>query len=151
MNRYRILRAALIVPVVCMVFLVTFSAIPTQTAHACLPCNCTDIRSVNCWGPYELYTPATDDSCAIDIWLVEGDSGRRYVRVTSAQLAKLPEFPEHNMLIRERGPVALYKLTSGEYQVNVGPDAEGKVYTTTFTGCPAENVYEGNFVANAEG
>jgi hypothetical protein len=45
--------------------------------------------------------------------------------------------------------ISLYKLTSGEYQVNVGPDSEGKVFVLNFTGCPAENVYENTFIADA--
>ena len=146
MKRTILQHAAAILPVVAILLVLVFTAMPTQTAEACLPCDCTDITSHNCFGPYHLYTPTSGDSCAIDIWLVEGDKGRRTVYVTDAQLARLPEFPEQNTLIRERGVIALYKLSSGEYQVNVGPDAEKKVYVINFTGCPAENIYESNFV-----
>ncbi|MCK6577709.1 MAG: hypothetical protein L6Q98_06355 [Anaerolineae bacterium] len=146
MQRDHLLQVAAILPVIAVVLLLVFSAIPTQTAQACLPCNCTDIRSLNCFGPYHLYTPTSGDDCSIDLWLFEGDKGSRYIRMTSAQLARYAEFPTENLLLRERGVIALYKLTTGEYQVNVGPDAEHKVYVINFTGCPAENIYESNFV-----
>jgi hypothetical protein len=38
--------------------------------------------------------------------------------VTKAELAKYPEFPAQNTLIKEAKGARLYKLTSGEYQVN---------------------------------
>lgn len=152
MKRYPVLRAALILPILGTIFLLAVSAVPTFTANACLPCSCTDIRSLNCFGPYHLYTPTSSNGerCAIDLWLVEGGKGRRYIRVFNDELAEYPEFPEQNTLIEERGVIALYKLTSGEYQVNVGPDADNKVYVINFTGCPAENVYESNFVQGQE-
>ncbi len=147
MKLARILRLAIALPVIATMLLLAFSAVPTRSAHACLPCDCTDIISVNCWGPYQLYTPTNaDGDCWIDIWLIEGNEGRRYIRVRTDVLADYPEFPETNTLIRERGPIALYKLTSGEYQINVGPDAENKVHVINFTGCPAGNVVESTFV-----
>ncbi|MDZ4769622.1 MAG: hypothetical protein SGJ24_10865 [Chloroflexota bacterium] len=145
MKRFALFRALLSAPIIATIVLMAFSAAPTFTAQACLPCNCTDIRSHNCFGPYHLYTPTRGESCEIDLWLFEGDRGRRYVRVTNSELAKLPANPEQNMLVKERGVIALYKLTTGEYQVNVGPDAEGKIYVVNFDGCPAENVRETNF------
>lgn len=44
----------------------------------------------------------------------------------------------------------MYKLTSGEYQVNAGPDKENKVYVVIMKGCPAEVVREEVFVSEAK-
>ena len=67
------------------------------------------------------------------------------LKVYSGKLPRDPraEIPEENLLIAqsEDGTVALYKLTTGEYQVNAGPDADGYVYVLIWTGIPAEDVY----------
>ncbi|MEQ8673691.1 MAG: hypothetical protein RLP44_11930 [Aggregatilineales bacterium] len=49
--------------------------------------------------------------------------------------------PSVNTLIQSVGPASLYALTSGEFQLNYGPDAEGKTYVVIFNGIPATNVY----------
>lgn len=63
--------------------------------------------------------------------------------VSSADLADYPERPASNTLVaRSRVcPVAFYILTTGEYQVNIGPDREGKTYVTIFRGLPPSGVY----------
>jgi hypothetical protein len=51
--------------------------------------------------------------------------------------ADLPETPtDANLLIAELGNIQFYRLTSGEYNVITGPDAEGKWYQVFFDGCP---------------
>jgi hypothetical protein len=67
------------------------------------------------------------------------------IALTTEEILALPEFPEENMKIGEFYEIALYKLTSGGYQINAGPDAEGKVNVLNWAGCPAENVVESNF------
>jgi hypothetical protein len=37
--------------------------------------------------------------------------------------------------------VRVYRLTGGEYQLNIGPDFEGKIYITTWTGLPITSSY----------
>ncbi len=56
---------------------------------------------------------------------------------------------EHYITVKTAldGYISLYKLSTGEFQINVGPDQENKVYTINFTGCPAEDVTEGTFIA----
>lgn len=49
--------------------------------------------------------------------------------------------PSTNTLIASAGPASLYALTTGEFQINYGPDAEGKTYVVVFDGIPATNVY----------
>lgn len=61
------------------------------------------------------------------------------VTVTAEDLAPYPAKPAENTLIlsTEDGRIAVYRLTTGELQVNVGPDAEGKVQVATFSGLDA--------------
>lgn len=63
--------------------------------------------------------------------------------VSSADLADYPERPASNTLVARSSvcPVAFYILTTGEYQVNIGPDREGKTYVTIFRGLPPSGVY----------
>lgn len=123
-------------------------ALPTRVANACLPCNCKTYRTVNCYGRYAVYILQNGDSCAIRVLDLD-DKGRssRAIDLSAKELADLPETPEENMLVDQYYEIAFYKLTTGEYQVNDGPDAEGKVFVLNFTGCPATNVYESTFIA----
>jgi len=62
----------------------------------------------------------------------------------SVPYAELPAAPtDSNVLIAQNGNVSLYRLTTGEYQVNSGPDAEGKTYVVVWNGCPMtyQNTY----------
>lgn len=125
-------------------------AVPTQQAQACLPCYCPQNRSLNCFGDYAVYTNVDkNDRCEILILDINPDDGRPTlaIRVTARQLAKLPENPEENLLVDQYYEIALYKLTTGEFQVNVGPDAEYKVKVLRFTGCPATSVTEEEFTS----
>ncbi len=62
--------------------------------------------------------------------------------VSAAELAALPAYPSVNLVIRVSpdGLFGIYKLTTGEYQVNIGPDATGKVQVIIFRGLNAENL-----------
>lgn len=153
MLRQFLLRASVLLPLIGGTLVLLFSAAPSGAVYACLPCNCPDHRSVNCFGPYALYTPTDeeDGSCAIDIWTIQADGqGKRALMVTSDDLAELPDAEDIDGYIQVNdaleGFVALYKLQTDRYQINVGPDGEGKVYTVDFIGCPADDVHEGTFV-----
>lgn len=128
------------------------AAIPSQKANACLPCNCKTNRSLNCYGDYAVYTKTDKNGeCYIQVLGVDRKGKpRAAITATAKELADLPDVPEQNTLIDQYYEFALYKLTTGEYQLNVGPDAEGKVFVIDFTGCPADNVYESTFVAKSE-
>lgn len=126
------------------------TVLPTGTAHACLPCDCPDNTSINCWGPYQLYTDDdAEGNCEIAIWVVDAVQGREALQLTAEELAELPaaETIDRYVLVEDalNGYVSLYKLQSGQFQVNVGPDGEGKVYTTNWTGCPAQDPHEDNY------
>ncbi len=127
--------------------------LPTEKAQACLPCTCPQNSALNCYGGFHVNTivnPKTGD-CAIEVLGIDGNvNGYKAIYVTAKELAKLPEFPEENTLIEQYYEYALYKLQNGQYQVNVGPLAESKVYVVTWTGCPATDVKESNYVAGQE-
>lgn len=53
----------------------------------------------------------------------------------------LDEAPAQNVEIGSVGLTTLYALTSGEFQVNIGPDSEGKITSVIFTGLPPRGVY----------
>ena len=140
-----------------VVFVVVMSAllvaIPTQAVYACLPCYCPHNRSLNCYGDYAVYTKMSKDgsSCYIQVLGVDRKGKPRLaITATADELAKLPDKPDQNTLIDQYYEFALYKLTSGEYQLNVGPDSEGKVFVIDFTGCPADHVYESTFIAKSQ-
>jgi hypothetical protein len=73
-----------------------------------------------------------------------------FVTVTAAELAELPANPEENMLLASSGDgyTSVYLLTTGEYQVNIGPDQNGNVSVVIFTGIPATNIYRRDFNVN---
>jgi hypothetical protein len=126
-------------------------AVPTETAEACNPCDCPEDRRINCQGIqfYGIYTYERGSICYIDAYRMEdnGSPGRRAWRITSRDLADLPEFPEENMLITQEDAIFFYKLTSGEYQVNAGPAPDGKIYVLIFeNACVAENRRELSFI-----
>jgi len=49
--------------------------------------------------------------------------------------------PAENTRIRSIGKSTLYVLTTGEFQINIGPDEKGEVTQVVFTGVPPTNVY----------
>ncbi|MDX1992164.1 MAG: hypothetical protein SF029_07235 [bacterium] len=146
-------RLSALLPLTALVggLLVLIAARPSNDVQACQPCSCEVGTTVNCYGNYALFTPSTrNGSCRIDIYRLQDNvRGRRIISVTQAEQDDLPEFPEENTLIEEVGDVALYKLTSGEYQINNGPDEEGKVHVIIWRGCPAEDVRESTFTVQA--
>jgi hypothetical protein len=112
---------------------------PTATTYACNPCQCPEDRRMNCQGIqyYGVYTYNRGGVCYLDAYRMkdDGSPGRRVWRVTSRDLTRVPELPERNTLITEGDGIALYRLTSGELQVNAGPAGDGKVYVMVFNGC----------------
>lgn len=100
--------------------------------------------------PVELPSPAEDDifpgydptmsGWKAAVYPLGGDDGGFQVIgnfgnfiVTEADLAELPENPEGNILLAgEEGRVTLYYLTTGEFQINLPPDMDGKVISIIF-------------------
>jgi len=73
--------------------------------------------------------------------IVEGGQGQLIIDANAVDLAALPDKPEENTLIESSGNVALYKLTTGEYQINSGPDVSGNVNVVIFSAFPLSDVY----------
>lgn len=53
----------------------------------------------------------------------------------------LDDAPAQNVKIGSIGLTTLYALTTGEFQVNIGPDSEGKITAVIFKGLPPRGVY----------
>jgi hypothetical protein len=128
-------------------------AVPSQKAEACLPCNCPTNTSVNCYGDFALYVRENSRTgvCTIEVLGVNPTTGRPRpaIRVssTSREWRDAGDTPEQNTLIKEYYEFALYRLTTGEFQLNVGPDAENKVFVVIWTGCPPQEVEESTFIS----
>jgi hypothetical protein len=94
---------------------------------------------------------AGEDYVGLSFWGIndEGD-GYPAFYVSKESLDALPENPESNLEIArtDNGQIVFYKLTTGEYQVNIGPDSEGKVQVIIFDGIPATNIYRRDFNVN---
>ncbi len=91
--------------------------------------------------PIVIYTPsAIHDNPFIDI---RDLTGAPLLYISADELAALPDFPIENTLIASTtdGFVTAYKLTTGEYQVNVGPLTDGKVHVVIFDGIPRTHTY----------
>jgi hypothetical protein len=122
-------------------------------AQACRPCVCPTNTSINCYGDYALYTHVDKrGNCAIEVLGINPKTGkpRPALYVTANALAKIPDLPEKNTLIKSYYEFSLFKLTTGEYQLNVGPDFENKVHVIIWTGCPAQNPYESSFISEQQ-
>src|SRR5690606_2504286 len=71
----------------------------------------------------------------------EDATGTLIFYISAMQLAAdYPDVPATPTLIFSEGPYSFYKLPSGEFQVNAGPDAEGKTDVLIFTGVPPADV-----------
>ncbi|MCU0496014.1 MAG: hypothetical protein MUF87_01535 [Anaerolineae bacterium] len=55
--------------------------------------------------------------------------------------------PAQNTFLARVSQSTLYVLSTGEFQINVGPDAEGKVYSIIFTGLPPRSLKYASFNA----
>ena len=90
--------------------------------------------------------PARDDAGdpALHVYCVDGDGdGYLSFAVTGADIASYPEQPAENTLIArdDACPVQFHILTTGEYQVTIGPDEAGDVRAVIFRGLPPGDVY----------
>ncbi len=53
----------------------------------------------------------------------------------------LSDAPDENTLIGKIDATALYALTTGEFQIVIGPDREEKTYSIILTGLPPKRIY----------
>lgn len=70
-----------------------------------------------------------ENEYGLGLYWLANSTGEPLLFVSNEQLATIPEFPAENTLIAEADhQTALYRLTTGELQVNVGPNEAGDVY-----------------------
>lgn len=89
---------------------------------------------------------ATDDG--IFIYRIAPDSsGLLVIALDRATLDRLPATPNRNLTIATSADryIGVYKLTTGQYQVNVGPDKDGKVFVTRWVGLPPTEIENTEF------
>ena len=71
----------------------------------------------------------------IEVYGINGGTGLGYFAFRASQTS---EIPDTNTLLKKFENITLWRLAgSGLYQINRGPDAEGKTYVFRFDGCPA--------------
>ncbi|NDJ63191.1 MAG: hypothetical protein GYB67_18875 [Chloroflexi bacterium] len=128
--------------------LVDTPEIGPTSAYACNPCECPNDQRHNCLGGefYAVYTYSYDDLCVLDVYRIDSDGGRRIFMYDERELSRVPDFPDRNLFLVQVDGVAMYRLTSGEYQINAGPDVNNKMFVLRFDDCPATYVEEESWV-----
>jgi len=83
------------------------------------------------------------DNIKMDVYgLKNGGSESSYLfSISQADLAAYTKHPAMDTLLASMGDVSVYLLTTGEIQVNAGPDSEGKMHVKILDGIPWTKVY----------
>jgi hypothetical protein len=88
----------------------------------------------------------------LNIYEINGESeGEFALSITQDDIAPYVDHPPAaNTEIKSSasGKVALYVLDTGEFQLNIGPDADGNVHVVIFSGLPPTNIYGYSFNVN---
>jgi hypothetical protein len=83
-----------------------------------------------------IYPVADEEGFGMSFWFVDHETGDGYFGfyVPAEDLMSLPESPEEAILLAqsEDGKAVLYWLPSNEFQLNIGPDWEGKMHILRF-------------------
>lgn len=86
--------------------------------------------------PLAVFPMNTEDGIGWSIYMVSrgSDEGQFMLYIPAATFDSLPDEVPANCTIAhsESGEVVVYLLTSGQYQINIGPDEEGKVFAYIF-------------------
>ena len=86
--------------------------------------------------PLVVYPLVSDDGVGWNVYLVSQDEGIGHFMfyVPAETFDALPDEVAENCTIdhSDNGQVVLYRLSSGQYQINVGPDHEGKHFVYIF-------------------
>lgn len=70
------------------------------------------------------------------IYKVDGDKRSKAFEVSKDELSKFPQYPATNILIAEHDNIRLYRLSSGELQINAPAEKPGQGdYVYIWTGC----------------
>lgn len=89
---------------------------------------------------YGTFGAAYIDDTGIYVYRIGADSqGYLAASATAEELASIPDCPTENLpiAVSEDGRFGIYRLTTCEYQVNIGPDDEGKVEVLVFSSLDA--------------
>ncbi len=71
--------------------------------------------------------------------------GQLLLNTTVREIQRVAAKPAEATLIETASGVSLYRLSSGEFQVNIGPDAEGKIEVHIFNRLPTRLAYRRDF------
>jgi hypothetical protein len=92
-----------------------------------------------------LYNATSDDGAPeVQVYAVaeDGSKGDFVFAIPSATIEPyIAAPPEENTIIAREGLVALSALTSGEFQFNIGPDAEGREWAVVVGTFPAQLIH----------
>lgn len=80
----------------------------------------------------------------LEIYCIDENSqGNLTLLITESDVSAITTPPESNQLVAESDDcaVSFYVLTTGEYQINIGPDSEGKIVALIFQSLNLENLY----------
>jgi hypothetical protein len=95
----------------------------------------TDGRLNNC-DPGQTAAVYCQSNGAIEVLAIFNSKGYPAFVATPDEIAKVPAKPSVNTLIKSGNGASLYRLTSGELQVNRAEDGTGKLYRFIFLDCP---------------
>jgi hypothetical protein len=98
-------------------------------------CSFTDGRLNNCDAGQTAAVYCLADG-SVKILAIYKSKGYDALLVTPAEIAKVPAKPAVNTAIKTGNGATLYRLTSGELQVNRAEDVTGKLYSFIFKDCP---------------
>jgi hypothetical protein len=123
----------------------TAGPVPSKPTVSCGGVGGTDNRNVSLPNA-AVYINADGIFVASTTNLGEG----AFVSLSPDQIAELPAEVGENTLLSSSGDgfVSLYLLTTGEFQINIGPDQGGNVAVIIFTGVPPTNMYRRDFNVN---
>ncbi len=114
---------------------------------------CTDGRlTFTLCQPLVIYPVVSEDGVGLTMYLVPRDSegvGEFMLYIPAERFDELPDEAAANCTIdhSENGQVVAYLLSSGQYQVNAGPDEEGKVFAYIFDNLTSPPVQIDTYIA----
>ena len=122
----------------------------------CVPevSGCTDGRlNQTLCEPLAVYPLESEDGLGINIYKVSrgSDVGEFMLYIPAEVFASLPDEVAENCTIAssDNGEVVVYLLSSGQYQINVGPDEEGKVFAYIFDDWRSAPVRTDSYISGA--
>jgi hypothetical protein len=115
---------------------------------------CTDGRlNQTLCEPLAVYPVESEDGLGITVYKVSrgSDVGEFALYIPAEVFSSLPDEVAENCTLAssEDGEVVVYLLSSGQYQINVGPDEEGKVFVYIFDDWRSAPVQTDSYISGA--